>query len=219
MDPEQAGREVTGPFLGTRAPVLAIREVVGGKGCAGGSESRSEGATSASKHGWSHLHCPTGAAVEHVEQDQGLVVEGLGTRDRGDEPEGQDGTTAEFEVDAVCQVDDVRHAAGVVSVGPVAGTGLLTSDGLGGLVGTETISYGLGPCVLTLAGTYSVNADGTGTGSVTVTSAVGGPLCTSGNTSNVDFSFVLSGGPGTADKIKLSETSTGFAILAHGERQ
>src|SRR5262249_49424297 len=63
----------------------------------------------------------------------------------------------------------------VVSVGPVAGTGLLTSDGHGGLVGTETISYGLGPCVLTLAGTYSVNADGTGTGSVTVTSAVGGP--------------------------------------------
>src|SRR5215472_4252991 len=84
----------------------------------------------------------------------------------------------------------------VVSVGPVAGTGLLTSDGRGSLVGTQTISYGVGPCVLT------------------VTSAVGGPLCTSGNGSNVDFSFVLSGGPGTADKIKLSETSTGFAILA-----
>jgi hypothetical protein len=107
----------------------------------------------------------------------------------------------------------------VVSVGPVAGTGLLTSDGRGSLVGTQTISYGVGPCVLTLAGTYTVHADGTGTGTVTVTSAVGGPLCTSGNGSNVDFSFVLSGGPGTADKIKLSETSTGFAILAQGERQ
>jgi len=106
-----------------------------------------------------------------------------------------------------------------VSVGPIAGTGLLTSDGRGSLVGTQTISYGVGPCVLTLAGTCTVHADGTGTGTVAVTSAVGGPLCTSGNGSNVDFSFVLSGGPGTADKIKLSETSTGFAILAQGERQ
>ena len=107
----------------------------------------------------------------------------------------------------------------VVSVGPMAGTGLLTGDGRGNLVGTQTISYGTGPCVLTLAGTYSVNPDGTGTGSVTVTSAVGGPLCTSGNGSIVDFSFVLSGEPGHADKIKLSETSPGFAILAQGERQ
>lgn len=102
----------------------------------------------------------------------------------------------------------------VVGVGPVAGTGLLTSDGKGNFVGTETISYGVGPCVLTLTGTYSVNPDGTGTGTATVTSAGGGPLCTSGNGSTVDFSFVLS-----ADKIKLSETSTGFAILADGDRQ
>ena len=102
----------------------------------------------------------------------------------------------------------------VVGVGPVAGTGLLTSDGKGHFVGTETISYGVGPCVLTLTGTYSVNPDGTGTGTATVTSADGGPLCTSGNGSTVDFSFVL-----LANKIKLSETSTGFAILAEGDRQ
>jgi hypothetical protein len=107
----------------------------------------------------------------------------------------------------------------VVSVGPVAGTGLLTSDGKGNFVGSETISYGVGPCVLTLTGTYSVNPDGTGTGTATVTSAAGGPLCTSGNLSTVDFSLVLSGGRGAADKIKLSETSTGFAILAEGDRQ
>ena len=107
----------------------------------------------------------------------------------------------------------------VVSVGPVAGTGLLTSDGKGSFVGSETISYGVGPCVLTLTGTYSVNPDGTGTGSATVTSAAGGPLCTSGNLATVDFSLVLSGGKGAADKIKLSETSTGFAILAEGDRQ
>jgi len=107
----------------------------------------------------------------------------------------------------------------VVSVGPVAGTGLLTSDGRGNLVGSETISYGIGPCVLSLSGTYSVNPDGTGTGSVTVTQAVGGSLCASGSGDTVDFSFVLSGPTGAADKIKLSETSTGFAILAQGERQ
>ena len=106
----------------------------------------------------------------------------------------------------------------VVSVGPVAGAGVLTSDGNGNLVGTETISYGFGPCVLTLTGTYSVDPDGTGTGSVTVLSATGGPLCTSGNGSTVTFSLVLSG-KGIADKIKLSETSTGFAILAEGDRQ
>ena len=107
----------------------------------------------------------------------------------------------------------------VVSVGPVAGTGVLTSDGKGNLDGTQTISYGFGPCVLTLSGTYSVNPDGTGTGSVTVLSATGGgSLCASGNGSIVTFSFVLSG-RGIADKIKLSETSTGFAILAEGDRQ
>jgi hypothetical protein len=106
----------------------------------------------------------------------------------------------------------------VVSVGPVAGTGLLTSDGNGNLVGTETISYGLGPCLLSLIGTYSVDPDGTGTGSVTVLSAIGGPLCTGGNGSTVTFSLVLSG-KGTADKMKLSETSPGFAILAEGDRQ
>ena len=78
----------------------------------------------------------------------------------------------------------------VVSVGPVAGTGVLTSDGNGNLVGSETISYGLGPCVLSLIGTYSVDPDGTGTGSVTVLSATGGPLCTSGNGSTVTFSLV-----------------------------
>jgi len=107
----------------------------------------------------------------------------------------------------------------VVSVGPVAGTGLLTSDGRGNLVGSETISYGTGPCVLSLSGTHSVNPDGTGTGSVTVTQAVGGSLCASGSADTVDFSFVLSGPTGAAEKIKLSETSTGFAILAQGERQ
>jgi hypothetical protein len=102
----------------------------------------------------------------------------------------------------------------VVGVGPVAGTGLLTSDGKGNFVGNETISYGVGPCVLTLIGTYSVNPDGTGTGTATVTSAGGGQLCASGNGSTVDFSFVLAG-----DRIKLSETSDGFAILAEGNRQ
>lgn len=102
----------------------------------------------------------------------------------------------------------------VVGVGPVAGTGLLISDGKGHFTGTETISYGLGPCTLTLTGTYAVSPDGTGTGTATVTTAGGGDLCTSGNGSVVEFSFVLS-----SNKIKLSETSPGFAILADGERQ
>lgn len=106
----------------------------------------------------------------------------------------------------------------VLAAGPVAGTGLITSDGRGNVNGVETISYGNGPCVLTFAGTYTVNPDGTGTGSVTVTSTIGGSLCTSGNGAAVDFSFVLSG-RGLADTIKLSETSPGFAILAVGDRQ
>jgi hypothetical protein len=106
----------------------------------------------------------------------------------------------------------------VLAAGPVAGTGVITSDGQGNVDGVQTISYGSGPCVLTFAGTYSVNPDGTGTGSVTVTSTIGGALCTSGNGSTVEFSFVLSG-KGLADRIKLSETSPGFAILAEGDRQ
>ncbi len=106
----------------------------------------------------------------------------------------------------------------VLAAGPVAGTGVITSDGQGNVDGVQTISYGSGPCVLTFAGTYSVNPDGTGTGSVTVTSTIGGALCTSGNGSTVEFSFVLSG-KGLADRIKLAETSPGFAILAEGDRQ
>ena len=79
------------------------------------------------------MHCSAGAAVEHVEQDQSLVVEGSGARDRGDETEGQDGTTVELEVDAVGQVDDVGHATGVVAVGPVAmGQGRVDVDLEGG---------------------------------------------------------------------------------------
>jgi hypothetical protein len=95
-------------------PLASIRT-----GCKAG-RTENDNASSASKHGWIALHCLAGAAVEHVEQDQSLVVEGSGARDRGDETEGKDGATVELEVDAEGQVDVVGRASGVIAVSPVA---------------------------------------------------------------------------------------------------
>jgi hypothetical protein len=108
----------------------------------------------------------------------------------------------------------------VISVGPIAGTGVLVADGDGNLTGTQTISYGSGPCTFNVAGTYDVNPDGNGSGQLTVSGASGGTICTSGNGQTVTFSLVLvGGGNGIAKIVKLSETSPNYAVLGVGDRQ
>jgi hypothetical protein len=108
----------------------------------------------------------------------------------------------------------------VISVGPIAGTGVLVADGEGNLTGTQTISYGSGPCTFNVAGTYDVNPDGNGSGQLTVSGASGGTICTSGNGLTVTFSLVLvGGGKGVAKTVKLSETSPNYAVLGVGDRQ
>lgn len=108
----------------------------------------------------------------------------------------------------------------VLTVGPIAGTGVLVADGGGNLTGTQTISYGSGPCTFNVTGTYDINPDGNGSGQLTVSDATGGPICTSGNGLTVTFSLVLvGGGNGTARTVKLSETSPNYAVLGIGDRQ
>jgi hypothetical protein len=108
----------------------------------------------------------------------------------------------------------------VIGVGPIAGTGVLVADGEGNLTGTQTISYGSGPCTFNVAGTYDVNPDGNGSGQLTVSGASGGTICTSGNGLTVTFSLVLvGGGNGVAKTVKLSETSPNYAVLGVGDRQ
>lgn len=53
--------------------------------CQSISTSENDNASSISKHGWITLHCSAGSAVEHVEQDQSLVVEGSWACHRSDQ--------------------------------------------------------------------------------------------------------------------------------------
>lgn len=63
------------------------------------------------------------------------------------------------------------------STGPagfLSGTGVYRADGAGGLTGEETTNADGQVCTGTLAGTYRVNPDGTGTDSVTFTPTTAG---------------------------------------------
>ncbi|MDO8431932.1 MAG: hypothetical protein Q7S58_05915 [Candidatus Binatus sp.] len=105
-----------------------------------------------------------------------------------------------------------------LTVGPIAGTGILIADGKGNLTGTETIKDGPIVCTESFSGTYGINPDGTGTGSVTVTSTPDGGICASSIGNVITFSLVLSGN-GSSNQIKLSETNPNYVILGSGERQ
>jgi hypothetical protein len=64
------------------------------------------------------------------------------------------------------------------SLSPVAGFGNFTADGMGNITGgTDTFNAGGSVCTGTITGTYSVNADGTGSSTVTFTSTGPGTNC------------------------------------------
>ena len=105
-----------------------------------------------------------------------------------------------------------------LTVGPIAGTGILVADGNGNLTGTETIKDGPIVCNESFSGTYGINSDGTGTGSVTVTSTPDGGICEASVGNVITFSLVLSGN-GSSNQIKLSETNPNYVILGSGDRQ
>ncbi|HUO03649.1 MAG TPA: hypothetical protein VMU16_00500 [Candidatus Binataceae bacterium] len=58
------------------------------------------------------------------------------------------------------------------------GTGIFIADGKGNLTGHETYTFGTTPCQAAILGTYQVDADGSGTDSVTFTTS--SPGCVSG---------------------------------------
>jgi len=105
-----------------------------------------------------------------------------------------------------------------LTIGPIAGTGVLSSDGKGNVKGTQTIKDGATTCTESLGGTYSVNPDGTGDGSVTVTGTTGSGICQDAVGNVITFSLVLWNSHGES-KIKLSETSPNYVILGEGDRQ
>jgi hypothetical protein len=75
------------------------------------------------------------------------------------------------------------------ALSPVAGFGTATADGMGNITGgSETFNAGGSVCTGAISGTYSVNADGTGTWTVTFTSTGPGANCASlSGTQDADF--------------------------------
>jgi hypothetical protein len=64
----------------------------------------------------------------------------------------------------LCGRYSLSFSADVIPAGHIAGTGMITSDCAGNLInGTETITTDTTFCQGALAGTYSMNSDGTGT--------------------------------------------------------
>jgi hypothetical protein len=61
---------------------------------------------------------------------------------------------------------------------PILGTGIYIADGAGNLTGHETYTVASTPCEATIKGTYTIEADGSGTDTVTFTTS--SPGCTSG---------------------------------------
>ncbi len=73
---------------------------------------------------------------------------------------------------------------------PIAIDGILVGDGKGGLTGTQTFNGSGLVCSGTLSGTYTVNADGTGTlNNVLFTPASGSPPECSATVGNSSFTF------------------------------
>ena len=74
---------------------------------------------------------------------------------------------------------------------PVAGVGIETADGHGNISGTVNQNVNGTPCEGTIAGTYTVNTDGSGSSSVVFTPSTGfsGTLCQKA-TNNFGFAIV-----------------------------
>jgi hypothetical protein len=70
----------------------------------------------------------------------------------------------------------INTGSGLISI---LGTGIFVADGKGSLSGHETYTVDTTPCEATIAGTYTVDSDGSGTDAVTFTTS--SPGCTSGS--------------------------------------
>jgi len=91
----------------------------------------------------------------------------------------------------------------------LSGVGVITADGKGHFVsGTETFNTGSQVCTTALSGTYTVNANCTGTTSITFT---GQTECGSG--SMTQSIVIFPGVPGKGSLIKLTGTDPGSVTL------
>jgi hypothetical protein len=113
--------------------------------------------------------------------------------------------------DPQCSLQSVRGTYGVFFVvsidqGTLSGVGVITADGKGNFVsGTETSNNGSQVCTnVELSGTYTVNANCTGTTSVTFTGQ------TEGCSGSFTQSMVILG---KGSLIKLSSTDPGSVTL------
>jgi len=101
----------------------------------------------------------------------------------------------------------------------MVGTGVLSSKGDGNVDATMTMMDASIVCNVTLNGSYTVQSNGLGTGTLTVSSStpVNG-VCDKFAGQQVSFAFVLEG-KRPANKIKLSLTNSVFTLLGIGEPQ
>ena len=101
----------------------------------------------------------------------------------------------------------------------MVGTGVLASKGDGNVQATMTMMDASIVCNVTLSGSSTVQSNGMGTGSLTITSStpVNG-VCDKFAGQQVSFAFVLEG-KRPASRIKLSLTNDVFTLLGIGEPQ
>jgi len=115
-----------------------------------------------------------------------------------------------------CSLQSVRGTYGVSFVvsdqglqQTFAGVAVITADGKGNFLGTETFNSGSQVCTnVELSGTYTVNANCTGTTSVTFTGQTEG--CSGSFTQSM---VIFPGVPGKGSLIKLSSTDPGSVTL------
>ncbi len=108
--------------------------------------------------------------------------------------------------------------SGAVSL-TMVGTGILSSKGDGSLDATMMMMDASIVCNVALNGSYTVQPNGSGSGSLTIAS--GSPangVCDKFAKQQVSFAFVLIGRH-SANKIKLSLTNNVFTLLGIGESQ
>jgi hypothetical protein len=98
---------------------------------------------------------------------------------------------------------------------PMAGLGLITLDGVGGVIGIETIQNGGNTVVVKITGTYAVNSDGSGTVSLLLILPT-----TDDNGDNVtmtaNYKFFLTK---TGTELRALRSDTGTSVLSTLSRQ
>jgi hypothetical protein len=103
---------------------------------------------------------------------------------------------------------------------PVVAVGLLQTDGAGNLSGRETAQvYGAGSVIRTYKGTYTVNADGTGSLVINYDPSPADPTDANGNdiaVLNISYSFVIVNGKTEIHGVRLEN---GAVVTANFTKQ